>query len=97
MTINWQKLHRPGAVTPYEGRQVLVAVAHRVGDAWGGDGLKLDEDFPYTIYLARWDDEAGMWATTEADEESGGVLWLSPEQTTFWAQLDMPGQGHEAG
>ena len=92
MAIDWQKLPEPGAGAPYDGQQVLVAVPNRVGDAWGGDGLKLDEDFPYTPYLARWNAGEGQWETTETDDPPGGMLRLSLEQPTRWAVLNLPGE-----
>jgi hypothetical protein len=84
MAIDWQKLPKFGPGAPFNGQQVLLAVPNRVGDAWGVDGLTLDTDFPFTVYLGRWDKEAG-WATTETDEDSDGILRLPPEQPTFWA------------
>lgn len=89
MAIDWQKLPEVHQGAPFDGAQVLVAVPNRVGDAWGVDGLTLDPDFPFTVYLARWDEE-GRWATTEADEDGDGILWLTADQPTFWAVLDLP-------
>jgi hypothetical protein len=89
MAIDWQKLPEFGPGAPFDGQQVLLAVPNRVGDAWGVDGLTLDTDFPFTIYLGRWDEEA-RWAATETNEDTDGILWLTPEQPTFWAELDLP-------
>lgn len=89
MAIDWQKLPALTAGAPFDGEQVLVAVPNRVGDAWGVDGLTLDPDFPFTVYLARWDDQE-RWATTETDDDTNGILWLTADQPTFWAELNLP-------
>jgi hypothetical protein len=68
---------------------MLVGVLNWVGDPCSVDGQTFDPDFPFTVYLARWDEE-GCWATTETDEEGDGVLWLSAAQPTFWVELDLP-------
>lgn len=89
MAINWQKLPDVGTGAPFDGQQILVAVPNRVDGPWGVDGLTLDPDFPFTVYLARWD-EGARWATTETDDDTDGILWLTPDQPTFWAELDLP-------
>lgn len=74
---------------PFDGEQVLVAVPNRVGDAWSVDGLTLDPDFPFNVFLARWD-EGGRWATTETDDDTNGILWLTADQPMFWAKFTLP-------
>jgi hypothetical protein len=52
--------------------------------------VKVDPDFPFTVYIARWDSGELRWATTETDDDTRGILWLDPMVAVFWAELNMP-------
>ncbi|MBB4859602.1 hypothetical protein HNO88_002931 [Novosphingobium chloroacetimidivorans] len=84
MAIDWQKLPERGSALPFNGDQVLLAVPNRLASG------RTDPDFPYELHLARWDDDEGMWATNETDDETDGILWLAAAAPTFWAEIDLP-------
>jgi hypothetical protein len=90
MAIDWQKPPGRGSGPPFTGDQVLLAVPNLIGTAFGGNGVKVDPDFPFTVYIARWDRNEMRWATTEVDDETGGILWIDPVVPIFWAELNMP-------
>jgi hypothetical protein len=69
---------------PYDGDQVLLAVENPTANG------ALDPDFPFSLHLARWDENAGQWATNEDDDNTGGILWLGAQAPTFWAEIDLP-------
>ena len=87
MAIDWQKVHERSSGLPYTGDEVLLAIPHRVGEAHGGD---LDPDYPYSLHLARWDEEQAQWSTNVTDEDTGGIMWLDEAAPTFWAELQFP-------
>ena len=90
MGIIWHALRDDFTERPYSGQQVLVAVPHWIGEAFGGGGRLLDPDYPYSAYLAHWDRNELKWATTETDEETYGTFWLSSDAPCFWADLIFP-------
>jgi hypothetical protein len=90
MPIVWQDLPFPGPGAPYDGEEVLPAVPHLLGFAFGGDGRKVDPSHPFSKYLARWDGQRSEWATSETNEATGGVHWLCFDEPTFWAELPDP-------
>ncbi|MBB4861143.1 hypothetical protein HNO88_004497 [Novosphingobium chloroacetimidivorans] len=90
MAIDWQQLPERGSMLPFNGDQVLLAVPNLIGTSFGGDGKKVDADFPFSLHLARWIDERLEWTTNETDEDTGGSLWLNPTVPVFWGEVEMP-------
>lgn len=90
MAIDWQRLPARDSGLPFNGDEILLAVPHVIGAVFGGDGKKVDPDHPYTLHLARWDNKRLEWATNETNDDTGGVLWLSPSVPILWAEIELP-------
>lgn len=90
MPIDWQKLPSRSRELPFNGDEVLLAIPSLIGTHYGGDGRMVDPDFPFSFYLARWDESQLLWATSETDEETGHLLLLDPKTPIYWAELTKP-------
>lgn len=75
-----------------DGRELLLAVPDTLGTADGGDGVKLNPEHPYMLYVGRWHDGYECWVTTESEDGDNVYLNDLSSEPSHFAELNYPGE-----